>query len=306
MLNINISPTGKSTVRVIMTGGAGRAVGEVICSKSNRVTMRMAAKVVSRMTLRTVASRCCWSICCCVMTGCTAVMFLVVRSIDKVRVIDRLGMTAAAFCLLRDLGRMILCHMCAEITGDTAVTLATITSCRSGQLGGVVVTDVAVVMFQVIRQIYKVHVVDGIGVTACTTGGRCDLARMILSMRAPVTGYPAMTHGAVAGARRLRAVGRMARGTGVMLLVVRRVDEVLARGQRRGMAAGTLAVQGDIADRRMIDVMVRPDATGMTGRTGVRTAFMACCQVNQRVRRCVMTGCTAVMDLVVAAVRKGR
>ncbi len=95
-----------------------------------------------------------------------------------------------------------------------------------------------------------------------------------------------------------------------MLLVVRRVDEVLARGQRRCMATRTLAVQGDIASSLVIDVMIGPDATGMTGRTGVWIAeacirrAVACCQVNQRVRRCVMTGCTAVMDLVVAAAVK--
>lgn len=56
----------------------------------------------------------------------------------------------------------------------------------------------------------------------------------------------------------------------------------------------------------MIDGMIRPGTTGMTRRTHVRTAFFAYGQTDQRVRRCVMTRCTAVMDLVVAAARKRR
>jgi hypothetical protein len=91
-----------------------------------------------------------------------------------------------------------------------------------------------------------------------------------------------------------------------MLLVIRRVDEALTGGQRRGMTARTLAVQGDIASSRMIDAMIRPGATRMTRRTYIRAAFMACSRTDQRVRRAVMTGCTAVMHLVVAAARKGR
>ena len=65
---------------------------------------------------------------------------------------------------------------------------------------------------------------------------------MILSMRGPVTGYTAVTHGAVAGTRCLGAVGTMARGTGVMLLIIRRVNKALAGRHRRGMTACTLAV----------------------------------------------------------------
>ena len=98
----------------------------------------------------------------------------------------------------------------------------------------------------------------------------------------------------------------MARGAGVMLLVIRRVDEVLTRGQRCRMTACTRAVQGHIAGRRMINVMIRPVATRMTGRTDIRTAFMAHRRADQRICRAVMTGRTAVMDLVVFATRKGR
>jgi hypothetical protein len=96
-------------------------------------------------------------------------------------------------------------------------------------------------------------------------------------MRGPVTRYSAMTHGAVTGSRRLATVCPMARSTGVMLLVIRWVDEALASGQRRGMTARTLAVQGDISISLMIDIVIRPGATGMTGRTHVRTAFIALC-----------------------------
>ena len=65
---------------------------------------------------------------------------------------------------------------------------------------------------------------------------------MILGMRGPVTRYTAMTHGAVSGTRGLAAVYRMAGGTGVMLLVVSRVNEALTSSHRRGMTARTLAV----------------------------------------------------------------
>ena len=65
---------------------------------------------------------------------------------------------------------------------------------------------------------------------------------MILGMRGPVTRYTAMTHRAVAGARRLSAVGSMARSTGIMLLIIRRVNKALAGRHRRRMTARTLAV----------------------------------------------------------------
>jgi len=125
-------------------------------------------------------------------------------------------------------------------------------------------------------------------------------------MRGPVSCYTAMTQGAVTGARRLSAVGSMARGTGVMLLIIRRVNKALACGHRRRMTARTLAVQGYVTSCLMIDVMICPDTTGMTGRTDVRAAFMTCGRADQCVRRGIMTGRTAVMYLVVAAARKGR
>ena len=56
----------------------------------------------------------------------------------------------------------------------------------------------------------------------------------------------------------------------------------------------------------MIYVMVCPGTAGMTRRTYVRAAFMTCGRTDQRVRRAVMTGRTAVMYLVVAVARKGR
>ena len=65
---------------------------------------------------------------------------------------------------------------------------------------------------------------------------------MILGMCGPVSSYAAMTHRAVAGARRLTAVGSMARSTGIMLLIIRRVNKALAGRHRRRMTARTLAV----------------------------------------------------------------
>ena len=59
-----------------------------------------------------------------------------------------------------------------------------------------------------------------------------------------------------------------------MLLVIRRVDEVRSGGQRCRMTARTLAVQGDIAGRLVIDIVIGPVTTRMTGRTGVRAAFV--------------------------------
>ena len=91
-----------------------------------------------------------------------------------------------------------------------------------------------------------------------------------------------------------------------MLLIIRRVNKALAGGHRRAMTARTLAVQRYITRGLMIDVMICPDAAGMTGRTYVRTVFMACGRADQCVRRAVMTGRTAVMNLVVAVARKGR
>jgi len=127
MLNINISPTGKSTAVVIMTGGARRAVGEVVCPQCHSVTMRMAVEVVRRMTLRTVASGCCWSIRRRVMAAGTAVMFLDVRCVGK-RSSNSDIMTTSTFSLQRNRGRMILAYMGGKVAHDTSMTLAAITS----------------------------------------------------------------------------------------------------------------------------------------------------------------------------------
>ena len=65
-------------------------------------------------------------------------------------------------------------------------------------------------MLQVVGRIYKVTVLYRCAVTAHTTGGRRYPGRMILNMRGPVTGYTAVTQGAVTRTRRLSAVCRMA------------------------------------------------------------------------------------------------
>lgn len=91
------------------------------------MTMRMAVKVVSCMTLRTVACRSYRSIRCRVMTGCTGIMLLVVRRINKVSVINRHVVTADTFRLQRYLGCMILRRMSRKVARYAAVTLATVT-----------------------------------------------------------------------------------------------------------------------------------------------------------------------------------
>jgi len=85
--------------------------------------MRMTIEVVSCMTLATVA-RCCYrGIRCRVMTGGTAVMFLGVQRIDKVNVVYRLGMTAAAFSLQCHFRCMVLCRMGTKVAYHSSMTL---------------------------------------------------------------------------------------------------------------------------------------------------------------------------------------
>ena len=80
------------------------------------------------------------------MADRTAVMLLCVRSIYKVSVINRLGMTAATFCLQRYLICMVLRRMGTEVDHHTSMTLRTITGCRTRQLGPCVMTGITVVM----------------------------------------------------------------------------------------------------------------------------------------------------------------
>ena len=124
---------------------------------------------------------------------------------------------------------MILCRMRRKVTCDAAMTLRTVTRCGARQLGRVVMADITVVMLDVVGRIHKVRIIDRCAVTAGTTGRRGDLGRMIFSMRGPVTGHRRCDTWNNPRNRWRCAVGRMARGTGVMLLVIRRVDEVRPR-----------------------------------------------------------------------------
>lgn len=90
--------------------------------------MTVAVKVVSGMTLTTVASCCCRGVRRAVMTGSTCIMLLGVRCIYKVNVIYCLGMTCITFRLERYLGRMILGRMSRKVARYSTVTLATIAS----------------------------------------------------------------------------------------------------------------------------------------------------------------------------------
>ena len=104
------------------------------------------------------------------MTGRTIIVLQVIGNVNKVCVVDCCAVTVHTPGRRGDLSRVILGCMGAEITGDTAVTLATITGSRTGQLGGVVVTDVAVVVLHVVSRIDKGRIIDRCAVTAGTTG----------------------------------------------------------------------------------------------------------------------------------------
>jgi hypothetical protein len=114
--------------RVTMTGVArsstanpGRAGG---CHDSCMIrSWRMRDLPRIRMTLRTVACRCCRNVGGRVMAGCTAVVLLVVCCIYKVSVINRLGMTAATFTLQRYLSRMVLRRMRRKVGSHSTVAL---------------------------------------------------------------------------------------------------------------------------------------------------------------------------------------
>ena len=237
MLDIDIRPAGQAAAVVVMTRctallRALRGIGQRVVA--DIMTMRMAVEVVRRMTLAAITGRCDRSVACRVMTGSTAVMLLVVRAIDKVGVIDGLGMTAVTFGLQRDQGGVVLGGVGAEVTGDTTVTRATVVD-RDAD----------------------------------------------------------------------RAIRRMTGGTGVMLAIVGRINKTGAVGQGRRVTAGTAVVRGDITVRCMSDIVIGPVTTRMTGRTDIRTAFMAHRRADQGVGAGVVTGGAGIMDLVVARIGEG-
>ena len=100
------------------------------------------------------------------------------------------------------------------------------------------------------------------------------------------------------------AVAVVATGATVVHLRIARVD------QRRRVAVAVAATRRINPDQdavvRRIDRVGGFPAIRMTGRTGVRAAFMAHRRADQSVGAGVMTGRTAVMNLVVAATGKGR
>jgi len=155
----------QTPVRYIVTVVARLPV-RLIAAHGNRVTMRMVVKVVGRMTLAAIASRCDRSIRRRVMAGGTAVMLLVVRAIDEVRIIDRGGMAAAAFDLQRDLGGVILCRMRREVAHDTRMALAAIAGRCDRSVGRRIMAGGAAVMLQVVGRIHKGRVIDRRTVTA--------------------------------------------------------------------------------------------------------------------------------------------
>ena len=209
---------------------------------------------------------------------------------------------------LRGIGRRVVAdivNMAMAVEVVRRMTIGAIARCGARQLRRVVMANITVVMLDVVGRIHKVRVLHRRTVTAATTSGLRDLGRMIFDVVRPVTGYTAVALATVVDSDADRAVGTMARGTGVMLLIIRRVDEVLTRGQRCRMTACTRAVQGHIAGRRMINVMIRPVATRMTGRTDIRTAFMAHRRADQGVGARIVTGGAAVMHLGIVRIGEG-
>lgn len=199
---------------------------------------------------------------------------------------------------------MVLRRMRRKVNRYTAVALGAVARCCTRQFSRGAVADITVVMLQVVGWIHKAGVINRGRVTAGTTRMARYLGRMILGMRGPVRRYTAVACGTVNRTCCDRTVGPMARRTGIMLLVISRVNKALASGQRGAMTARTLAVQGDISISLMIDIVIGPVTANMTGRTYIRAAFMAYGRTDQCVRRAVMTGRTAVMYLVVAPARK--
>ena len=95
--------------------------------------------------------------------------------------------------------------------------------------------------------------------------------------------------------------------TGVMLDVVATIDKGLTGGNRRAMAGGTVAIQGDVAGAGMIDGVIIPGPAAMAIRTD-RTAAGAAGSVGNeaQIDRTGMTGGAGIMLLVVGTVGKER
>ena len=91
---------------------------------------------------------------------------------NEVRIVDRGAVTAHTTGRLRSPDRCGPgCRGWLKSAGDTAVTVRTVTGCRTGQLGGVVVTGVATVVCEVaVDAVNEVRIVDRGAVTAHTTG----------------------------------------------------------------------------------------------------------------------------------------
>src|SRR5210317_1561790 len=128
MLDIDIRPAGQGAAVVIMTYGAA-LLGGLRCIDRGIVghimAMRMAVKVVRRMTIGAIARCGARQLGRVVMTGVAGVMLDVVGRVHKVRVLNRCTMTAATCGLLRDLGCMIF-SVVRPVAGHRAVAGGTI------------------------------------------------------------------------------------------------------------------------------------------------------------------------------------
>jgi len=206
-----------------------------------------------------------------VVTGGAAVVLGVVQRIDEVQVIDGGAVTAGAAGCLGHLGGVILGCVGAEVTGHTCVTLATVTGRLNRQLGIVGMADVTVVVLEVIGQVDKSDIVKGAAVTAGTPGRLGHLQGVIFGVGGPIAGHGCVTLATVIHGNGKRTVGGMTGGTGVMLLVVDRINKTRSGGHGHRVTAGTFAVQRQVAGGLMIDIMIGPVATNVTVCTGVRS-----------------------------------
>lgn len=194
------------------------------------------------MALRTIAGRLNRRIGGDVVAVGTAIVLLVIRRIDEVGVVDGLCVTTATTRLHGHQATMVLGDVRTEITGHASMTLAAVTRGRTGQLGGVVMTDVAGVVLQIISQVDKTNIIDRVAVTAGTAGGLGDLGRMVFGVGGPIASDAAVTGTAVNRSGADDAVGGMTTGAGIMFLIIKQIDEALTCRQCRRMTAGTFAV----------------------------------------------------------------
>ena len=164
-------------------------------------------------------------------------------------------------------------------------------------------TDVAIVVLEIINATYEGHVINGGAVTAGTASGRSHLGGVIFGVGRPVTSDATVTFTTIIDSNGNRTVSCVTGGTGIVLLIaVSCADKAGTGGHGGCVTAATFAVQAQVTGSRMIDIMISPVTTGVTGGTGPAARNRA---ADQGVGARIMTGGAAVMDLVVCRIGEG-